>query len=94
MSGFTPVFTPFPGYSNFNSRGQIIAKEDNNGASDSIVPKSDSYGFSPDSIGFKDYTFTIDNLPSFRAYKIKILLTSTNQVYVPQMKNLRVISLA
>ena len=43
---------------------------------------------------FKEYTFTADQLPSFRSYKNKILLTSTSQVYVPVMKQLRVMALA
>ena len=92
VSGFTPIFTPFPGYKNLNSRGQVITPEDNTGASDSIVPKSFIHGF--ENVDFNNYTFTADNLPSFRSYKIKILLTSTSQVYVPQIKDLRVISFA
>ena len=43
---------------------------------------------------FKEYTFTADQLPSFRSYKIKILMTSTSQVYVPVIKQLRVMALA
>jgi len=39
-------------------------------------------------------TFTIDQLPAFRSYRIKLLLTSTSQVYVPRVKDLRVIALA
>ena len=34
------------------------------------------------------------NSPSFRSYRIKIILTSTSQVYVPRVKDLRVIALA
>ena len=45
-------------------------------------------------VEFRDYTFTADQLPSFRSYRIKIVLTSTSQVYVPRMKDLRVIALA
>jgi len=33
-------------------------------------------------------------LPSFKSYRIKLIMTSTNQVYVPRMKDLRVIALA
>jgi hypothetical protein len=43
---------------------------------------------------YKDYTFTADNLPSFRYYRIKLLLTSTSQVFVPKVKDLRVMALA
>ncbi len=94
VSEFKSIFTPFPGYSNLNNRGQIIAKEDSNGESDVLISKSNTLAFTPNNLEFKEYTFTADNLPSFRSYQIKIILTSTNQTYVPQMKDLRVIALA
>ena len=43
---------------------------------------------------FREYSFTADQLPSFRTYRIKIILTSTSQVHVPRLRNLRVIALA
>ena len=43
---------------------------------------------------YKEMTFTIDQLPAFKSYRIKLLLTSTSQVYVPRIKDLRVIALA
>ena len=89
-----PIFIPFPGYQNLNNRGQVIAQEDNNGLSDKFVPKSNSSGFDGNSLEFRDYTFSVDQLPSFRAYRIKILMTSKSQVYVPRVKDLRVIALA
>ena len=92
--GFKPVFTPFPGYKNLNNQGQVIAPKNNNGHSDTLVVKSNSYGFVPQDIEYKDYTFTADELPAFRSYRIKFVLTSTNQVYVPRVKDLRVIALA
>ena len=36
----------------------------------------------------------LEDLPQYRNYRIKIVLTSTNQVYVPRMKDLRVMALA
>ena len=92
--GFKPVFTPFPGYKNLNNQGQVIAPKNNDGQSDVLVVKSNSYGFEPQDIEYKDYTFTADNLPSFRSYRIKIVLTSKNQAYVPRIKDLRVLALA
>ena len=92
--GFKPIFTPFPGYKNLNNQGQVIAPKNNNGQSDSLVVKSNSYGFAPQDIEYKDYTFTVDSLPSFRSYRIKIVMTSKNQAYVPRMKDLRVLALA
>jgi len=43
---------------------------------------------------YKEHVFTVDQLPLFRAYRIKLLLTSTSQVYVPRIRDLRVIVLA
>ena len=93
-TGFRPIFTPFPGYTNLNGRGQIISKEDSNGLPDAIVPRSNSETFKPLDVEFKDYNFTVDSLPSFKTYQIKLVFTSTSQVYVPQMRDLRVIALA
>ena len=92
-TGFQPIFTPFPGYENLNSRGQVINPADNNGQSDSFVPPTNQYGFT-DTVNFSDYTFTADNLPAFRYYRIKLLLISSDQVYVPRVKDLRVMALA
>ena len=93
-TGFNPIFSPFPGYSNLDVRGQIISPENNNGEPDIFVPKTNSYGFGSENIEFKEHTFSIDQLPPFRAYRIKIVLTSTSQVYVPRIRDLRVIALA
>ena len=43
---------------------------------------------------FKEYEFNMEDLPAFKFYRIKFVLTSTNQVYVPRVSNLRVITLA
>ena len=88
---FAPIFVPFPGYMNLDSNMEIIKPENNDGLSDNyIVPPL------PEKIlvDYKEHTFTIDNLPSFRHFRIKLIGTSTNQVYVPRIKNLRVIALA
>ena len=91
---FNPIFVPFPGYDNLNDKGEIIAIEDSNGKSDKLVPPTNSYGFISGSLRYNDYTWTADQLPPFRSYRIKIVLTSTSQVYVPRFKDLRVIALA
>ena len=92
--GFEPIFTPFPGHTNLNVRDQIINKNDNNGQSDKLVPKSNSFGFDSSTLQFKEYTFTIDRLPAFRTYRIKLVMTSNSQVYVPRLRDLRVLALA
>jgi len=92
--GFEPIFTPFPGYSNINVRGLVINENDNNGESDKLVSKTNAYGFDASSLQFKEYTFTADRLPPFRTYRIKIIMTSNSQVYVPRIRDLRVLALA
>ena len=91
---FDPIFTPFPGYQNLDSRGQIINFENSNGLSDNFNLNTNSLGFDSSEIEFREYTFTADQLPPFRSYRIKLIMTSTNQVYVPRVRNLRVIALA
>jgi hypothetical protein len=48
----------------------------------------------PGSQAFSEMQFTIDRLPTFNNFRIKIIGTSTNQAYVPNIKNLRVLALA
>ena len=91
--GFEPIWTPFPGFNNLNSRGEIINPEDSDGQSDKFIPKVNDYTFVGNAI-FSDYTFTTDNLPAFRYYRTKVLLISNDQVYVPRIKDLRVMALA
>ena len=92
--GSVPVFTPFPGYANFNQRGEVIASENNNGESDSFITKSNNVSYDSRLLEYREYTFTIDRLPSFRTYRIKLGMTSTGQCFVPRIKELRVIALA
>ena len=91
--GFEPIFTPFPGFNNLNSRGQMIAQQNSDGLPDRTIIPSSQYGFG-DNASFKEFTFTADKLPTFRYYRIKLLLTSTSQVFVPKVKDLRVMALA
>jgi len=92
--GLDPIFTPFPGYSNLNSRGQVIAKENNNGESDSFIIKSNTKAFNSEDIDYREYTFTVDQLPAFKTYRVKLSLISKSQCFVPRVKDLRVIALA
>tara|TARA_B100001250_G_scaffold165186_1_gene142178 strand:+ start:21657 stop:29366 length:7710 start_codon:yes stop_codon:yes gene_type:complete len=83
--GFDPVFNPFPGYSNLDGHGQVIDPAENDGKSDTLIPKN---------LEFIEYTFTLENIPSFKSFRIKLDMTSTNQAFVPRIKNLRVLTLA
>jgi len=81
---FEPIFQAFPGYSSLND-----------GTSDALVPFIDaSQGFLSSDLTFKEYNFTTTNLPPFKSYRIKLVLTSTNQAYPPRIKDLRTIALA
>ena len=92
--GIEPTFSPFPGYSNLNSRGQIIAPQNNNGEPDTRIVKSTTLVQDSALIDYREYTFSIDELPAFKTYRIKLNLTSKNQCFVPRIKDLRVIALA
>jgi len=91
---FTPIFTPFPGFNNLNVKGEIIEPENSDGLPDSYQTPGNIFGFGASEIEFKEYSFTVDQLPSFRNYRIKLVLSSTSQVYVPRFRDLRVITLA
>ena len=91
---FNPIFIPFPGYANLDANGQIIAPEKSNGQSDTFVLPTNEESFNPGDLEYNPYEFTVDNLPSFKAYRIKLVATSTSQVYVPQVRALRVIAFA
>ena len=91
---FEPIFTAFPGYKNLNNRGQIIDAKKSDGLSDSLIIKDNSIGYDINSSNYKEYTFTADELPSFKSYRIKIILTSKNQCHVPKIRDLRVLALA
>ena len=91
---FTPIFVPFPGYMNLDVRKQIINQANNDGRPDAYVSPSTTLGFLSQNLEYKEYSFSVDQLPTFRSYRIKIVLTSTNQTYVPRLKDFRVITLA
>jgi hypothetical protein len=88
------IYYPFPGYNNLTTSGEIINISNNDGLPDKKVSKTDVIGFDGDILDFREYEFTIDNLPSFRYFGIKLIGTSTNQAYPPRVKDLRVIALA
>ena len=90
------VFTPFPGYNNMdpNRIGVIINPDNSDGTSDKLFNKKDLVTPNPGSQAFSEMQFTIDRLPTFNNFRIKIIGTSTNQAYSPYIKNLRVLALA
>jgi hypothetical protein len=88
-----PVYYPFPGHANIDSEG-VIDISNSDGSADVNVPKTDTVGFTQEELIYRDYEFTIDELPSFRYFSIKVVGSSTNQVYPPRLRDLRIIALA
>ena len=72
----------------------MISAAESDGLPDRLIPKTDVGGFQSSRATFKEYEFNMEDLPAFKYYRIKFILTSTNQVYVPRASNLRVITLA
>jgi hypothetical protein len=79
-------FELFPGYDNLDVNSNIIDISKNNGTPDKLRPPS--IGFSD----FKSYEFTMQTLPQFTGYQIKIHMLGTNSSFVPRIKDLRVIA--
>ena len=88
------IYEPFPGYPNLLSSGQVIDPAKNSGLPDKALPKTDVIAYTSEDVVWKDYEFTIDNLPTFRYFSIKLVGTGTNQAQPPRVKNLRVLALA
>ena len=62
-SGSEPIFTPFPGYLNIDSRGLVIDEKDNDGRANKLVTHSNKDGFGYTDCHFKEYVFEVDRLP-------------------------------
>ena len=83
-----PDYELFPGYSNLDNSMQIIDANKNDGSSDKFIANTTLDN------QFVDHEFTMNNLPEFKAYAIKLIFTSTNQANVPRIRDFRVIALA
>ncbi len=88
------IFIPFPGFGNFNPNGTVQSQGSSNGSPDSNVPKVDVINPRPTLGDYREYKFSVDQLPSFKSFRIKVIGTSTNQATVPMIRNFRAISLA
>ena len=78
----------FPGYDNRDENGAIINEKNNSGLPDIFVPPSSNRS------DFRDYEFTIDRVKEFDGFKIKIMMTGTNQATPPRVKEFRAIALS
>ena len=87
------VYTAFPGFDN-------LTDTDGDGFGDEVLDASKNSGL-PDAFvspslnnEFKEYQFSVDNLEEFIGYKIKIVMSGTNEAKSPRFKDLRTIALA
>jgi len=91
-SGVETEFRLFPGYNNLNDTtgdgfGNVVINPiDNDGLSDTYVSASVDNEY-------KEYQYTAEDLGDFTAYRVKIIMTGTNQAQAPKIKNLRTIAL-
>jgi hypothetical protein len=76
----------FPGYDNLDENGNVISSSKNNGRSDRFIRASNTLG------DFGNYEFTGKNITPFNGFQIKIIMTGTNQSYVPLIKDIRAIA--
>jgi hypothetical protein len=76
----------FPGYDNLDQDGNVNDSSKNNGKSDRFVQPSNTIN------DFGNYEFTSKNLVPFNGFQIKIIMTGTNQAYVPLIRDLRAIA--
>ncbi len=88
------IYQPFPGYSNLLQSGQVIDSSQNDGSPDKFFTKSDTLALIESQVRYTDLEFTIDNLPSFKYFSVKLVGTSTNQAYPPRIRDFRTIALA
>jgi len=79
----------FPGYLNYQIDGdgikRVIDASRNDGSADSNITESSDRSF-------KDYEYSVDDLPDFNGFAIKIVMASENQATPPILKDLRAIA--
>jgi hypothetical protein len=88
-TSINPPFELFPGYSNYNVDGsgikRVIDLSKNDGSADSFVQETSDRSF-------KEYEYSIDDLPDFTAFAIKVVMASSNQATPPLIRQLRAIA--
>ena len=58
------------------------------------LPASPSQGDEVIDIDFRDYKFSVSDLPEFTSFQIKVVFNGTNSAYPARLKDLRAIALA
>ena len=86
-------YVPFPGYDNLRDTDgdgfgdRIIDATKNNGRPDARVAANAENEFS-------EYQFSTEDLEPFTGFRIKIVMSGTNEAFAPRFKDFRVIALA
>ena len=78
----------FPGYDNLDENGEVIDPKNNSGLPDKFVAPTF------DRNNFREYEFTVDSLKEFDGFKIKVMMTATNQAHPPKFSEFRAIALS
>jgi hypothetical protein len=79
----------FPGYSNYQVDGNGIKRVKDSSLNDG---SADYYVQQTSDRSFKDYEYSVDDLPDFDAFAIKIVMAGTNQATPPIISELRAIA--
>ncbi len=87
------AYVAFPGYDNLEDTDgdgfgdRVLNSAKNSGRADAHVePNADGQ--------FSEYQFSAENLEPFIGFKIKIVMSGTNEAYAPRFQDFRVIALA
>mgnify|MGYP001187130245 CR=1 FL=1 len=81
------VFELFPGFQNLDTNGNVIAPANNNGQADTKIAASLEDQF-------LEYEYSVDDLPQFTGFQIKVVLSSVNQAEDPELLDFRSIAVA
>jgi hypothetical protein len=79
----------FPGYSNYKTDGTGIMKVIDDSLNDG---SADYYTQQTSDRSFRDYEYSVDDLPDFSSFVIKIVMAGTNQATPPIISELRAIA--
>jgi len=92
-NGVEQAYELFPGYDN-------LKDTDGDGYGDSVVDstlnngRADAFVRSSNDGEFLEYQFSADELEQFNAFRVKIVMSGTNEARAPRFKDLRTIALA
>jgi hypothetical protein len=88
--GIEQEFELFPGYNNLQSTSEgslrVVDAALNDGRPDVRVPASEKGQY-------LEYEFTANNLPDFSGYRIKVVMSSSDQANYPIIRDLRTLAL-